>query len=64
MSTLIDDKNDFKGNTTHLERQNSDDLEKREERMVADAAGGYLDPTVKISPEESESVFLILRYLS
>jgi hypothetical protein len=52
MSThILDDKND-KGEAAHLERQNSDDLEKREEHMVADAAGQYLDITVKISPEE------------
>jgi hypothetical protein len=40
--------------TEHLERQNSDDMEKREEHLVADAAGHYVDPTVTISPEESE----------
>jgi hypothetical protein len=50
-----DSKLDTKLDTVHLERQNSDDLEKREERhMVLDAAGQYVDPTIKISPEESE----------
>lgn len=54
MATQSDSQYDSKVNPAHLERSNSDDVEKREEHMVEDAAGQYVDPTVTISPEESE----------